>query len=287
MRFTGQATGAVPINGSIILLRRCPLGIVADGVLDVVTDDRRDDVGLLALLLPQPPRAHERHLDPAGGIRAGDGARPDPGDDRRLAAVGQLRPRIEMSDAAQRLLAHPLAVTAHVLGQAVGAGPGPRAVVGAGEYGRATGETRRDLDEGLVDEDGDRIEVRGVRLESEPLGLQGDRSAPGEGVEDGGRVVPRRAPDLLADLAEKMLVTDIVPIHHPRDEGEEAPPLDLHSRPGRRLRVILAGGAGRLQELPVALRGVVDQLGEENRTRRSQGPTRPPQVQSGRVALAD
>ena len=96
-----------------------------------------------------------------------------------------------MSDAAQRLFAHPLAVAAHVLGQAVGAGPGPRAVVGAGEDGRATGETRRDLDEGLVDEDGDRIEVRGVRLESEPLGLQRDRSAPGEGVEDCGRIVPR------------------------------------------------------------------------------------------------
>ena len=84
-----------------------------------------------------------------------------------------------------------------------------------------------------------------------------------------------------------MLVIDIVPIHHPRDKGEEAPPLGLHPRPGHRLRVVLTGGAGRLQELPIALRGIVDQLGEENRTRRGQGPTRPPQVQGGRVALAD
>ena len=192
-----------------------------------------------------------------------------------------------MSDAAQRLLAHPLAVAAHVLGQAVGAGPGPRAVVGVREDGRAAGEARRDLDESLVDEDGDGVEVRGVRLEPEPLGLQRDRSATGEGVEDGGRVVPRRAPDLLADLAEKMLVVDIVPVHHPRDEGEEAPPLGFHSRPGHRLRVALAGGAGRLQEVPVARRRVVDQLGKEDRARRGQGAARPPQVQGGRVPLAD
>ena len=234
----------------------------------MIPNDRRDDVGLFALLLPQPPLRYERHLDPAGGIRAGDSACPDPGDDRRLAAVGQLRLRVEMPDAAQRLLTHPPAVAAHVLGQAVGAGPGPHAVVGAGEYGRATGEARRDFDEGLVDEDGDGVEVRGVRLEPEPLGLQRDRSAPGEGIEDGGRVVPRRAPDLLADLAEKVLVADIVPVHHPRDEGEEAPPLGLHPRPGHRFRVALAGGAGRIQEVLVACRGVVDQLGEEDRARR-------------------
>jgi len=61
----------------------------------------------------------------------------------------------------------------------------------------------------------------------------------------------------------------------------------IGSRPGRRLRVALAGSAGRIQEVLVVRRGVVDQLGEEDRARRGRWLPRPPQVQGGRVPLAD
>ena len=287
MRFTSQATGPVPINGSIILLRRRQLRIVADGVVDMVTDDRRDDVGLLALLLPQPPLRDEGRLDAAGRVGAGDGPRPDPGDDGRLRSVGQLGPRVEVTDAPPCLLTHPLPVAAHVLGQAVRTGPAARAVVGAGEDRSTAGEARWDLDEGLVDEDGHGVEVGGVRLQAEPLGLQGDGAASGEGVEDRGRLIPRGAADLLPDLTHEVLIADVVPVHHAGDEGEQAAALRLHGPLGGGLRVGLPRGPSRLQELLVALGGVVDQLGEEHGAGGGRGLAGPPQVQRGGVPLAD
>jgi len=100
---------------------------------------------------PQPPRlarlrrqlvgAHERHRRPAGGVRAGHRPCPQPGDDRRARAVGQRRLRVERADPSPRLLAHPSAVTADVLGQAARARPSARAeVLRVRVHGRAAGE---------------------------------------------------------------------------------------------------------------------------------------------------
>ena len=50
-----------------------------------------------------------------------------------------------------------------------------------GVDGRPAGELGRDLDHGLVDEDGDGVEVAGVAFETEALGFEGDGAAAGEG----------------------------------------------------------------------------------------------------------
>ena len=167
------------------------------------------------------------------------------------------------------------------------AGPAARAVVGAGEDRSTAGEERRDLDEGLVDEDGHGVEVGGVRLQAEPLGLQGDGAASGEGVEDRGGLLPRGAADLLPDLTHEVLIADVVPVHHAGDEGEQTAALRLHGPLRGGLRVGLAFGPGRLQELLVVLGGVVDQLGEEHGARGGRGLAGPPQVQRGGMPLAD
>ena len=245
----------------------------------MVAHDRRDNVGLLALLLPKPPFGNKRHLNAAGRVRAGHRPGPDPRDNGRLAAVGKLGPGVEVANATVGLLAHPLPVAAHVLGQAVGARPGAGAVVGAGEHGRAPGEARRDLNERLVNEDGHGVEVRGPGLEAEALRLQGDRSASREGVEDRRGLAVRRTEDLLPGLPQQVLVPDAVPVHQAGDEGEQPLPLGEHRAPGRRVRVGLAAGGRRLAELLVALRGVVHQLGEEDRPRCGRRLPRPPQVE--------
>ena len=60
-------------------------------------------------------------------------------------------------------------------------------VLRSGLTGGAAGELGRDLDHGLVDEDGDGVEVAGVALEAEALGFEGDGAAAGEGVVEGGQ----------------------------------------------------------------------------------------------------
>ena len=115
-----------------------------------------------------------------------------------------------------------------------------------------------------------------MRLQAEPLGLQGDGAASGEGVEDRGRLLPRRAADLLPDLTHEVLIADVVPVHHAGDEGEQTAALRLHGPLRGGLRVGLAFGPGRFQELLVALGGVVDQLGEEHGAGGRQGTSGPP-----------
>jgi len=76
------------------LLYRRMRDVMPDAELDPAVLDARDDVGLLALLLPEPPGADEWHLDAAGRVRAGDRARPDPRNHAGLRSVRQCGLRV-------------------------------------------------------------------------------------------------------------------------------------------------------------------------------------------------
>src|SRR5690606_34877308 len=130
-----------------------------------------------------------------------------------------------------------------------------------------------DLDERLIDQDRDRVEVRGVRLKAEALGLERDGAATREGVEDRGRVAVGGLEDLGAGLREELLVADVLPYDEALDDAVEAfALLALELLCGELLRV-----GGR----------VVDELREEDCARGSEWAAGPPQVQSGGVAVAD
>src|SRR5690606_11543206 len=159
-RYAGRASSA---HCAVVRGCRCagPVmpdreGNTATGERCVVVHDLRNDVRFLALLLAEPPRTDERHLDTACRVGARDRPRPDPGDDvcvRRGAGhrVGDRRLRIQVADALLRTVAHPRAVAADVLLESGGAPPRAHALVRrAGEDGALPGELRRDLDEGLV-----------------------------------------------------------------------------------------------------------------------------------------
>ncbi len=197
-----------------------------------------------------------------------------------------------------RLVPHPLAVVAHVLGQAgrappvvrleqscrdrlpclsvggIGRARGPAPTVGCTADRRLAGETGRDLDEGLVDEHGHGVQVRGVGFQAQALGLQGDGAAAGEGVQQGRGLAAGR---VLADLGpgplQQGLVVDVLPFHQLFHEAEEALALPALG--------LLGGEAFRVAG------GVVHHLGEDHRAAGGQGAPGPPQVQGAGVAVAD
>src|SRR5579875_3128825 len=108
---------------------------------------------LVSLARREHEGSHERHLDPAGGVRTPYSSRPEPRDHRLAVRTF----RIEVPDALLRLVAHPLAVVPDVLGEARRPSPPVRAghrTAGTRVHGRLPGEPRRDFDQGLGDEDG-------------------------------------------------------------------------------------------------------------------------------------
>ena len=88
-------------------------------------------------------------------------------------------------------------------------------------------ELGRDLYQGLCDQNGDRVEVRGIDGEPQPLGLERDRAAAAERIKDGRRVTAGRSTDLSSGLLEDRLVGAVLPLHEALDDPEEATALGL------------------------------------------------------------
>jgi hypothetical protein len=147
-------------------------------------------------------------------------------------------------------LTHPVAVAAHIFGQATGTVPGigifTETVTGnllglGGAFdGRAdrseAREARRNLNHGLVDENGHGVEVGGKRGQAEALGLEGDGTSAREGVVEGGHLLGVEAGqalvhfagfapallDFVAGLGKYGFVGSIFPQHQLADDVEEA-----------------------------------------------------------------
>src|SRR5690606_16095936 len=91
-------------------LRRRTLSLAhVEGDLLRAAVNLRLDPRLAPAFFAQPEAAHQGHGRPARGVGAGDGARPQPGDDRLAVHL-----RVEVADALVGPVAHPLAVIAHV-----------------------------------------------------------------------------------------------------------------------------------------------------------------------------
>ena len=108
-------------------------------------------------------------------------------------------------------------------------------------------------------------------LQAEALGLQRNRAAAAEGVEDRRRVPVRGAHDLGAGGVQHRLVGRVLPLHQLLDDAEEPLPLGL-------LRLLS-------RELLGVRRGVVDERGEQHGAAGGQRPPRPPEVQRRGVAV--
>ena len=150
---------------------------------------------------------------------------------------------VEVPDAPLRLVAHPLAVVAHVSRKARRALPlrprRPLPLAALRIHRRSPGELRRDLDHRLVDQHRHGVEVAGVRLQPQALRLQGDRAAAGERVVEGGQDVAveqllrarmvgvlgagaaPRLPDFVARLLQHRLVGGVLPEHELLNDAEE------------------------------------------------------------------
>ena len=141
-----------------------------------------------------------------GGVGAFDGASPEPGDHGQLFAFvrfevgpvfdhffGDFDGWVQVSDPAERFVTHPLAVVAHVFGQALGAFPFALEEVFVfardGVHGWHAGELGWDLDHGLVDKHGHGVEVAGVGFQAQALGFERDGAAAGERVVQAGHLV--------------------------------------------------------------------------------------------------
>ena len=98
----------------------------------------------------------------------------------------------------------------------------------SGVHRRLPGELWRDLDQGLVDQHGHRIEVAGVGLQAQALRLQRDGTAAGKRVEQRrGLAAGRVFADLGPRLFQQRLVVDILPLHQLPDQVEQPLPLSL------------------------------------------------------------
>ena len=231
-------------------------------VLDAL-DDRARPVQIVGLL-GQLEGRHQRHLRAAGRIGARHGARPQPSYNRRLAAVGQFRFRIQVSYALERLIAHPLAVVANVVGKSCRAAPrdllrltalSPTLVlarehahrVGVGIDWRLSRELWRKFDERLVDEHCDRVEVGRHCPQPKPLRFKRYGAAARKRVVDGQRLVVevlqhgcavgfgRRcfvlgarhgARDFVSCFGNQPFIAAVLPLHKPPDEVVQPLALD-------------------------------------------------------------
>jgi hypothetical protein len=213
-----------------------------------------------------------------------------------------------VADALLRLITHPAAVPAHVLGEALRAPGVPGAAVRKllarlGIDRRQTGELRWELDQRLADHHRHGVEVRAVGAKTQALRLERDRAAAAERVVDGRRVLQQiaahrlripfgrrllapapgeRAGDVPAGLVQHTLVVAALPRH-------------------KTVFVVLALRAADKVVQALTLRGllllarktlgpggrVVDQLTEQHRPTRRERPPRPPEVQRARMPMPD
>ncbi|MDA4085838.1 hypothetical protein MHAS44199_09135 [Mycolicibacterium hassiacum DSM 44199] len=110
-------------------------------------------------------------------------------------------------------------------------------------------------------------------FETEPLRLERDRAAAGEGIQDGRGIAVGRLEDLGSGFGQERFVVGVLPHDESLDELMEAFPL---------LALEFFGG-----ELLRAGRRIVNELCEQHRTGSGERTARPPQMKCRRVPMPD
>ena len=256
---------------------------------------------LVAPFLGRLKSGHQGHRHAASGVGAGDGARPEPGDDGGGAAVGQRDGGIEVADFGVGHFPHFASVVANIGGQAGGAAPGrlfdPFALAGGDAHGvgvrvdrRAVGKLGRQFNQGFGNQHGHGVEVGSDGAQAQPLGFQGDGAAAAKGVVDGlglavevvqhgvGRGRRRFVAgtghgtgDFVAGRGQQGGVAAVFPLDQAFDEVVETLPLGALVGFGRKF-----GGA---------VGGVVHQASKDDGAAGGQGPARPPEMQSAGMPM--
>ena len=237
------------------------------------------DPCFLAFLFGKHKGACQRHLTAAGGVGALDGARPDPCNDGGFAAakfMGHFYLGVQVTDAAERLPLHPLAVILHIGGKPLRPLPAGCAI----QPGAAVrvdrclpGKPGRDLDHCLVDHHRHGVQVVGVGFQPQPLGFQRNSTAAGKGVQQGRRVIVGGAQDLCLGSRQHLRVVGVFPLDQLFQNAKQ--PLSLG----------VLGFLGGVQ-LRVG-RGVVHKAGPDHGSCRRQRTPCPPQMQGGRMPVPD
>ena len=122
----GDADGAVAGYGAVHrnhILRRAAVTHGERHRFGVPVHGRPHPV-FVAAFLGRLEGGHQGHCHAAGGVGAGDGAGPQPGDDGSRAAVGQRSRRVEVSNFGVCHRPHFAPVITNIGGQAGGAAPG-------------------------------------------------------------------------------------------------------------------------------------------------------------------
>ena len=180
-----------------------------------------------------------------------------------------------MADTLEGLLFHPLTVIAHILRQPLGPAPDVFHVADLGlrvhrSHARKPG---RNLNHGLVDHNGHRVQIVGMGLQSQALGLQRNGSAAGKGVQQLRRISVGRLQNLRPGRLQYPLVVGILPDHQILQNAEQ--PLSLPILFFLCRELLRVGG------------GIVHQAGPNHSSGRRQWPPCPPEMQGGRVPVAD
>ena len=199
-----------------------------------------------------------------------------------------------MSDAFLGFIAHPFAIVAHVLGQALRALPSlctELAFARVRVHRGLANKLRRNLYHRFTDKHSDRIQIARVSFESEPLCLQWQRAAAGKRIVKRGKLVPieqlfrarmtcvvrTSAPPALPDFLTRTLkyffVRRVLPLYQLFDDLEEPLTFFLLSPLGRKqIRI---------------RRGIIHHLRKNHSARRRKRPSRPPKVQRTRMPVSN
>ena len=201
--------------------------------MDVVSLCDGLDPCFLAFLFGKHKGACQRHLTAAGGVGALDGACPDPCNDGGFAAaksMGHFYLGVQVTDAAERLPFHPLAVILHIGGKPLRPLPAGCAI----QQGAAVrvdrclpGKPGRDLDHCLVDHHRHGVQVVGVGFQPQPLGFQRNSTAAGKGVQQGGRVIVGGAQDLCLGSRQHLRVVGVFPLDQLFQNAEQPLPFGV------------------------------------------------------------
>ena len=228
------------------------------------------------LLLGQHKGTGQGHLTPTGRVGTLHRPCPNPCNHSSLTTallLGHLDLGVEMADALEGFLFQPFTIIAHILRQALRPAPSlcHLARPSIRVYRSHAHKPGRNLNHGLVNHHSHRIQIMCMGFQPQPLRLQRNGSAAGEGVQQLRRIAAGGLQDFRLCRLQHPLVVGVLPDHQILQDTKQ--PLTFQ------VLLLLRGEF-------VRVRGrVIHQTGPDDRPGRRQRPPCPPQVQGGRMPM--